>query len=67
MAARERRNRNDQIYTREEIEDLIAQGRSIFILDGIVVKADAWRPFHPGGDMAILHMLGRDATDEIYA
>ena len=52
---------------RDEIEALIADGRSIFILDGKVIKADAWRPFHPGGDKAILHMVGRDATDEVKA
>lgn len=46
---------------------MIAQGRKIVIISGQVVKADAWIPYHPGGDKTILHMVGRDATDEFCA
>ena len=46
---------------------MIAGGRSIIIIDGKVIKADAWLRFHPGGDKAIMHMVGRDATDEVNA
>ncbi|KAI0098833.1 fatty acid desaturase-domain-containing protein [Nemania sp. FL0031] len=53
--------------SRREIEGLIAEGRMIFILDQYVIKADAWAPYHPGGDKAIRHMIGRDATDEVTA
>lgn len=60
------RPRNN-ILSRRAIEGLIADGRKIIILDGQVLKADAWLPFHPGGDKAILHMVGRDGTDEIRA
>ncbi|KAF7873970.1 hypothetical protein EAF04_002642 [Stromatinia cepivora] len=56
-----------RVWTRREIEGLIADGRKIIILDGQVVKADAWLPYHPGGDKSILHMIGRDGTDEIKA
>ncbi|KAI2622652.1 fatty acid desaturase [Hypomontagnella submonticulosa] len=59
--------RKFRVYSRREIEGLIADGRTIFILDQYVVKADFWRPYHPGGDKAILHMVGRDATDEVTA
>jgi sphingolipid 8-(E)-desaturase len=55
------------ILSRRQIEGHIAAGRKIIILDGQVLKADAWLPFHPGGDKAILHMVGRDGTDEIRA
>lgn len=58
---------NTKVLTRREIEGLIADGRKIIVFDGQVVKADAWLPFHPGGDKAILHMVGRDGTDEIRA
>jgi sphingolipid 8-(E)-desaturase len=54
-------------YTRREVEGLIAEGKTIVIVDDLVLKVDAWRPFHPGGDKAILHMVGRDATDEVTA
>ena len=51
--------------SRRDIEAMIADGRKLIILDQYVVKADAWLTYHPGGDKAILHMVGRDATDEI--
>ncbi|QIW99820.1 hypothetical protein AMS68_005338 [Peltaster fructicola] len=57
----------DRILHRNDIEALIAEGRKIFIVQGAVIKADAWLPFHPGGDKAILHMVGRDATDAVRA
>ena len=59
--------RKDTLLSRREIEGLIAEGRTIIILDGRVVKADAWLKYHPGGDKAIMHMVGRDATDEVNA
>ncbi|GAP89825.1 putative fatty acid desaturase [Rosellinia necatrix] len=53
--------------TRREIEGLISDGRMVFLLDQYVIKADAWAPYHPGGDKAVRHMIGRDATDEVTA
>lgn len=50
---------------REDIQAQIASGRSIIIVDNKVLKVDAWLPYHPGGDKAIRHMVGRDATDEV--
>ena len=57
----------DVVLSRSKIEALIAAGRKVVILDGAVLKVDAWLPYHPGGDKAILHMVGRDATNEIKA
>ena len=57
----------DKVISREDVEDLIAEGRKVVIVDGRVLKADAWLPYHPGGDKAILHMVGRDATNEVKA
>jgi delta8-fatty-acid desaturase len=57
----------DALLSRGQIEALIAEGRKVVIVDGRVLKVDAWLPYHPGGDKAILHMVGRDATDEIKA
>lgn len=59
--------RKDILYTRNQIEALIAQGRHIIVVDGKVLKTDSWLKFHPGGDKAIQHMVGRDATDEVNA
>lgn len=65
--ARPFQSRKDVVFTRPDIEALIADGRTIVILDGKVLKVDAWLRFHPGGDKAIMHMVGRDATDEVNA
>ncbi|KAH6681231.1 fatty acid desaturase [Plectosphaerella plurivora] len=53
------------VLSRRQIEGLIADGRHIIIVDGFVLKVDHWLPYHPGGDKAIQHMVGRDATDEV--
>jgi delta8-fatty-acid desaturase len=59
--------RKDAIISRRDIEGQIADGKHIIIFEGRVLKVDAWLKFHPGGDKAIKHMVGRDATDEINA
>ena len=46
---------------------MIADNRTVIIVDGKVLKVDAWLRYHPGGDKAIMHMVGRDATDEVNA
>lgn len=51
------------LMTRDEIEDLIANGRHIIIYRGYVLKLDAWLKYHPGGAKSIMHMVGRDGTD----
>jgi delta8-fatty-acid desaturase len=60
-----RTDRKAKVFTRREVEALIASGRSIVIVDDKVLKVDAWMPYHPGGDKAMQHMVGRDATDEV--
>jgi delta8-fatty-acid desaturase len=59
--------RKDTLYSRRQVEGLVAEGRTIIIVDQKVLKVDAWLKFHPGGDKAIMHMVGRDATDELNA
>ena len=61
-----RRDR-DQVLGRGQVESLIAQGNTIVIVDDQVLRLDPWLQYHPGGDKAILHMVGRDATDEVNA
>lgn len=51
----------------DEIYRLINDGHAIVILDRKVLKLDSWLQYHPGGDKCILHMVGRDASDEIVA
>ncbi len=59
------KQRTYPVLARREVEALIAEGRTIIIVEQHVLKVDAWRQYHPGGDKAILHMVGRDATDEV--
>jgi delta8-fatty-acid desaturase len=51
----------------KEVEGLIAEGHAIVILNDEVLKLNSWLRSHPGGDKTILHMIGKDATDEINA
>jgi sphingolipid 8-(E)-desaturase len=60
-------DRRSTILSRRQVEGLIADGRTIVIVDQKVLKVDAWLKYHPGGDKAIMHMVGRDATDEVNA
>jgi delta8-fatty-acid desaturase len=55
----------NQMLSPRQIEGLIAAGRVIVISEGRVLQLDGWLDKHPGGRLAILHMVGRDATDEI--
>jgi delta8-fatty-acid desaturase len=55
------------LLSRAEISALVRAGRHIIIVDGAAIRCDAWMPYHPGGDKAIKHMVGRDATDEVNA
>lgn len=57
--------RRSKIFSRREIEGQIANGKAIVIVDNKVLNVGAWMPFHPGGDKAMRHMIGRDATDEV--
>ncbi|KAL9056075.1 MAG: hypothetical protein Q9162_003137 [Coniocarpon cinnabarinum] len=59
--------REERVFTRHEIAGLIAQNRTIIIVEQRVLQVDSWLPFHPGGEKAIMHQVGRDATDEVTA
>jgi delta8-fatty-acid desaturase len=57
--------RPEVALSRRQVEGLIADGRSVIIVDQRVLKVDPWLKYHPGGAKAIMHMVGRDATDEV--
>lgn len=54
-----------RIVSPEEIKRQIAQGEPVVIHEGFALNLGKWIDNHPGGRLAILHMVGRDATDEI--
>src|ERR1700710_2921750 len=57
----------ENLLSRRHVEGLIADGKAIIIVGQKVLKVDPWMKYHPGGDKAIMHMVGRDATDEVNA
>lgn len=56
------------ILDRTHISTRIAAGQLLVLHPPYVYRIPpAWLKLHPGGDMAILHYVGRDATNEIEA
>lgn len=57
-----------RVWTRDEVAARILAGDNIFIYRSRVIRAPpSWLERHPGGELAILHFVGRDATDEVDA
>lgn len=56
------------VWTRKEIAERILQGENLVIYRNSLLRIPhSWLQAHPGGSLAILHFVGRDATDEIDA
>jgi delta8-fatty-acid desaturase len=55
------------VFTREQVADRIILGQILFIYNQNLINATNWAAHHPGGALALLHFVGRDATDEIDA
>src|SRR6266545_5715258 len=56
------------IWTRDAIAKRILAGETLIIYQGHLLKIpQKWLEAHPGGSLALLHFVGRDATDEIQA
>jgi delta8-fatty-acid desaturase len=53
------------IISPAEIQRRVTEGEPIVIFEGYVLHLGEWINMHPGGRLSILHMVGRDATDEI--
>ncbi|KAG6898055.1 hypothetical protein C0992_006533 [Termitomyces sp. T32_za158] len=53
---------------RDKVAARILDGDLLVVYDGLLLRLPhAWLDAHPGGALAILHFVGRDATDEIHA
>ncbi|EPT03869.1 hypothetical protein FOMPIDRAFT_127777 [Fomitopsis schrenkii] len=60
--------RPSPLWTRDQVAARILAGESIVIIDNQVIRIPpSWLASHPGGSLAILHFIGRDATDEVHA
>uniref|UniRef100_A0A060T2N5 Delta 8-(E)-sphingolipid desaturase n=1 Tax=Blastobotrys adeninivorans TaxID=409370 RepID=A0A060T2N5_BLAAD len=57
--------KRDRLLSRGEVENLIAEGNLIVIYHDKALRLNNWIARHPGGDKAVLHMVGRDASDEM--
>ncbi len=53
--------------TRAQLAARIAAGETLVLHGTRIYKLDSWLARHPGGAVAILHFVGRDASDEIEA
>ncbi|KAI9249509.1 fatty acid desaturase-domain-containing protein [Phascolomyces articulosus] len=51
--------------TRLDIQERVKQGDALFIFENKVYKVNRFMKKHPGGELAIRHVLGKDVTDEI--
>ncbi|KAI0304817.1 fatty acid/sphingolipid desaturase, partial [Russula brevipes] len=56
------------VNTRDAVAARILAGEHLFVLNGELIRVPyKWLSTHPGGALAILHFIGRDATDEVEA
>src|SRR6266542_5743781 len=51
--------------SQEDFEKRVQNGQILIIYNDKVYKLNKWVKYHPGGELAIRHMVGKDATDEI--
>lgn len=55
-------------FSRADIEKGILAGQTLVVYRGSLLRiSSSWLDKHPGGALAILHYVGRDASDEIEA
>ncbi|KAI9004586.1 fatty acid desaturase-domain-containing protein [Gaertneriomyces semiglobifer] len=66
-AARRTAKREACILTRADIDERGEKGDVLVIIDHKVYDLTKFLKVHPGGDLAILHMKGKDATDAVLA
>ncbi|EPQ30934.1 uncharacterized protein PFL1_01832 [Pseudozyma flocculosa PF-1] len=60
-------SRTPRTLTRAQLAQRIANGETLVLHRRKIYKLDSWLERHPGGELAILHFVGRDASDEIEA
>ncbi|KAG6331991.1 hypothetical protein ID866_7094 [Astraeus odoratus] len=55
-------------WSRQEVAACILAGETLVVYNNLLLRIpQAWLNAHPGGSLAILHFIGRDASDEIDA
>lgn len=56
-----------KVISRSQLKQRIVAGECLVIYKNKVLNLTRWADKHPGGRLAILHFVGRDATDEMDA
>ncbi|KAH0838255.1 fatty acid desaturase-domain-containing protein [Lanmaoa asiatica] len=57
-----------KLWSREDVVARILAGESLVVYNDLLLRIPhTWLAAHPGGALAILHFVGRDAADEIDA
>ncbi|KAK9710677.1 hypothetical protein K7432_008281 [Basidiobolus ranarum] len=54
-------------FTMEEVRSRVKTGEILIVYDRQIYKLNKWIKHHPGGELAVRHMLGKDATDVVRA
>ncbi|KAH6565298.1 hypothetical protein BASA50_008945 [Batrachochytrium salamandrivorans] len=54
-------------FTQEAVAERVQNGEVLIIVHHKVYNLTKWVKFHPGGDLAVRHMSGKDATDAMIA
>lgn len=58
----------DRLWSRNAVVEAVLNGDTLIVYrDHLLRISDNWLDAHPGGTLALLHFVGRDATDEIEA
>ncbi|KAG6842266.1 hypothetical protein C0991_000236 [Blastosporella zonata] len=56
------------LWNRDKVAERILAGDTLIVYSGHLLKIpNSWLSQHPGGPLALLHFVGRDASDEIQA
>jgi delta8-fatty-acid desaturase len=68
MTAKSSPTSNAKLWTRQQVASHILKGETLVVFNNQLLRIPpSWLNAHPGGSLAILHFVGRDATDEISA
>jgi len=53
------------LFSWKKIREEVSNGRDLLVYEGKVYDLTKWKTHHPGGDLAITHLVGMDATNQI--
>lgn len=60
--------KNGRVFSLAQLKaECSMTGKCLIGFEGKVYDLSMWLPYHPGGDLAISHLVGKDATDQIRA